>query len=83
MKLIDGCIPKGQNCPFKDKCELDDAETLGVNTCHHPLVKDHIDYSCAIARAFDIQEEIDPHVCVDDGSFLIGLCKICKKPLID
>ena len=45
-KLIDGCIPAGIECPFKNKCELD-------ILCRRREVLDK-NFSCAFARAFEI-----------------------------
>jgi hypothetical protein len=48
-KLVDGMIPVGSICPFKDKCELKEA-------CYHTGKFHRSPYSCALARGFDLME---------------------------
>ena len=52
--LVDGCIPKGEDCPFKDQCGL------AINrSCSYEKLEDktnHI-FSCGFARAFEIEKE--------------------------
>jgi hypothetical protein len=47
--LEDGLIPAGQECPFKDQCEV-----AIEGRCYHNG-KDHtVAFSCGLARAFEI-----------------------------
>jgi hypothetical protein len=48
-KLVDGLIPKGTVCPFKEECNL--------YPCEHHGTEHKVDYSCALARGFDIIHE--------------------------
>lgn len=50
-KLVWGKIPQGTECPFRIKCEIAQA-----NQCHHHGVEHSIDFSCAVARGFDLLE---------------------------
>lgn len=52
-----GCIPAGQECPWKDTCHL--AED---NYCLRPLVINQV-FSCGIARAYDLigDDELIPN----------------------
>jgi len=49
--LIGGIIPKGVQCPFKDKCIIAVHKTGSV--CRRPTVMD-CNYSCTFARAFSL-----------------------------
>lgn len=49
--LVDGRIPKGVQCPFKDKC-IFATYKAGV-VCRRPDVMD-FNFSCASARAFSL-----------------------------
>ena len=51
-KLVNGLIPIGTVCPFKNKCELN-------STCRHLGIKHNVPYSCAIARGFDLVLKYD------------------------
>ena len=48
-KLVDGLIPKHTECPFKEEC--------GMPSCIHEGVNHNVDFSCALARAWDIVDE--------------------------
>lgn len=50
-KLIDGCIPAHQECPYKDECPM------GNNLCQHKGVEHTVPFSCAIARSFEIVKD--------------------------
>ena len=45
-KLVNGCIPQGQDCPFKTEC--------GYSSCKHMGKTHPCDFSCAAARAYDM-----------------------------
>ena len=45
-KLVDGKIPAGQACPFKDSCPCHG------KSCYHKGVDHPTPFSCAYARAF-------------------------------
>jgi hypothetical protein len=56
-KLVDGLIPVGSACPFKDKCEL------GMDgVCYHTGKFHQSDFSCAIARGFDLVDSVAERV---------------------
>lgn len=46
--LVDGCVPAGQACPFKQRCEMDN--------CPKNEVTDR-KYSCGLARGFDLVQQ--------------------------
>ena len=48
-KLITGCIPKNTECPFKDRCSP-------KIVCGHQGVQHKCDFSCGLARAFDLAD---------------------------
>lgn len=50
-KLVDGRIPAYTECPFREKCEIAQA-----NRCNHLGVFHKSEYSCATARGFDLLE---------------------------
>ena len=50
-KLVDGCIPAGTVCPWKDECPM------GAELCKHTGVDHAVPFSCAIARSFEICEK--------------------------
>jgi hypothetical protein len=52
-KLVEGLIPKNTVCPFVVKC------SNGCNECplDHKGLKHGVDYSCAIARAYDLSRK--------------------------
>jgi hypothetical protein len=52
--LVNGCIPKGQPCPFLDKCECKNDR---CPTVENPNLT--FNFSCAVARAFSITIEYD------------------------
>lgn len=49
-QLVDGCIPANTPCPFRDRCEVAQG-----NVCRHQGEHHDCAFSCAIARAFDMQ----------------------------
>ena len=49
-KLIEGKIPIGCVCPFKDKCVIKDV-------CEHKGESHGKPFSCAFARAYEIEGE--------------------------
>lgn len=49
---VDGCIPKGQLCPFANKCNQS-------HLCDHEEAKDK-EFSCALARIFDKDLDTQP-----------------------
>ena len=50
-KLIKGKIPKGSECPWKNKCKI----AIG-GSCHHQGKNHPCDFSCATARGFQMME---------------------------
>lgn len=46
--LVNGKIPVGQACPFKDHC------TCHGTSCLHKGVDHKVPFSCGYARAFDM-----------------------------
>lgn len=52
--LVNGKIPKGVQCPFKNKCVFAFHPVNGV-VCRRPLAMGN-DFSCASARLFSIIE---------------------------
>lgn len=48
--LVDGKIPAGTICPFRDKCELANNPV----SCGHKGEQHNTDYSCGAARGFDL-----------------------------
>ena len=51
-KLVDGCIPAFQDCPYRVQCG-----DYGKNYCLHNGEKHNVPFSCAVARAWEITEE--------------------------
>lgn len=49
-KLIYGKIPAHTECPFKNRCYT----TAEEGFCKHKGIEHNVDFSCAIARAFDL-----------------------------
>ena len=67
-KLINGRIPEGTECPFKEQCEF-----AQNKKCYH-RGKDHkCDFSCATARAFDIIERNNKELSDNEIGYLIYL----------
>lgn len=56
-RLIDGRIPPFKKCPFWYCCEIRDG-----NQCSHKGVSHDRDYSCAVARGFDLLEDNNQQV---------------------
>ena len=54
-KLTNGYIPARTVCPFKKEC--------GGTICHHTGTKHRVDFSCGLARAFDIALKEKPDEC--------------------
>ena len=50
-RLVNGCIPEGQQCPWWDRCEL------RQSTCPNPIGVRTKPFSCAAARAFEIVDK--------------------------
>ena len=48
-KLTDGLIPKHTACPFREECNMPGCRQLGI--------EHKVDFSCALARAFDMIHE--------------------------
>lgn len=48
--LVDGNIPAHTTCPFAGECGLNKD-----GNCGHQGVNHTVDYSCALARAFDLR----------------------------
>lgn len=51
-KLKLGLIPQGTDCPFRGQCGI-----AQDGNCKHQGVNHTCDFSCAMARAFDICSE--------------------------
>lgn len=49
VDLVDGKIPANTECPYKDKCEIFQAQK-----CHHQGLNHATAFSCAVARGFAI-----------------------------
>ena len=49
--LLDGLIPKGKECPFKEVCRM---RHSGPSQCHHLGVNHGVDFSCGAARAYSM-----------------------------
>lgn len=51
MSLLDenGCIPAGRICPFRNQCDPQ------YNFCNHGGYDHTVPFSCAMARAYDMQ----------------------------
>lgn len=49
VDLVDGKIPPNTECPYKDKCEIFQAQK-----CHHQGLNHATAFSCAVARGFAI-----------------------------
>jgi hypothetical protein len=47
----DGCIPARTPCPFRHRCEF-----AQVGMCHHKGEEHAVQFSCAVARGFDLIE---------------------------
>ncbi len=47
-KLVDGLIPKNTVCPFREQCKPN------PGFCHHKSEEHNVDFSCALARGYDI-----------------------------
>lgn len=52
-KLVDGKIPAGQECPYKDICP-----SVIDTTCGHKGTEHKLPYSCGYARLFKIMEKV-------------------------
>ena len=52
-KLVAGRIPKGQDCPFRSRCEI-----ASAGCCKHQGMFHPFPFSCASARGFDL---LDSH----------------------
>lgn len=48
--LVEGCIPAGKPCPFLEQCGMKD------NRCPTEELPRKVDYSCAVARGWDLIE---------------------------
>jgi hypothetical protein len=48
-KLLDGRIPAYQECPFRKDCRI-----AQDNECHHMGKFSANEFSCGLARAFDL-----------------------------
>lgn len=61
-KLVEGRIPVGSVCPFKDKCEIG-------SSCYHTGKFHRMPFSCATARAYDLIEryELEPKLLTGKG----------------
>ena len=51
-----GCIPKNTECPFKKDCQGDEDTIL---LCKHAGKNHNVEYSCALARLFEITLDKD------------------------
>ena len=63
-KLVNGQIPAGTVCPFKDKCQCDKLSEDHPAHCGHHGVNHTVDYSCAWARGWELVERyagVDNH----------------------
>lgn len=47
--LVNGCIPAGQDCPFREGCTF-----AAQKQCNHTGEKHPVAFSCATARALDM-----------------------------
>ena len=57
-QLVDGLVPSGKQCPFKNFCGLEICDNRDINKA----------FSCGAARAFDLckDETLQSKGCKDD-----------------
>jgi hypothetical protein len=48
-KLVHGNIPARTDCPFTSSCPMSENKT-----CAHRGVEHQVEFSCAVARAYDL-----------------------------
>lgn len=53
MALINGCIPPHTECPWKSECLA-----AKKHSCHHTGKRHEVSFSCALARGFDLVDNI-------------------------